>query len=101
MKEFNGGKQMKDVWSGPLTKSTEKVFGKHPTQKPEYLLDRIIRATTKRGDTVLDPFLGSGTTGVISKKLQRQFIGIEKEINFIEIARDRIANTLVQGEFEW
>ena len=47
MKEFNGGKQMKDVWSGPLTKSTEKVFGKHPTQKPEYLLDRIIRATTK------------------------------------------------------
>ena len=101
MKEFNGGKQMKDVWSGPLTKSTEKVFGKHPTQKPEYLLDRIIRATTKRGDTVLDPFLGSGTTGVISKKLQRQFIGIEKEINFIEIARDRIANTLVQGGFEW
>lgn len=101
MKEFNGGKQMKDVWSGPLTRRSEKAFGKHPTQKPEYLLDKIIRASTKKGDVVLDPFLGSGTTGVVSKRLQRRFIGIEKEKDFIEIAKERIVNTLVQGELEW
>lgn len=68
MKEVNGGKQMKDVWTGSLTKSTEKKEGKHPTQKPEYLLERIVLASTAEGMLVMDPFCGSGTTGVGSQK---------------------------------
>ncbi|WQC58964.1 site-specific DNA-methyltransferase [Staphylococcus pseudintermedius] len=72
MKSYNGNKQMKDVWSGPLTPKREKKFGKHPTQKPLYLLERIIEASTKQGDLILDPFLGSGTTGVAAKKITTQ-----------------------------
>lgn len=53
---------MKDVWTGSLTKPSEKVEGKHPTQKPEYLLERIILASTEEGQVILDPFCGSGTT---------------------------------------
>ena len=77
MKEVNGGKQMKDVWTGSLTKSTEKKEGKHPTQKPEYLLERIVLASTAEGMLVMDPFCGSGTTGVAAKRLGRKFIGLE------------------------
>lgn len=98
MKKYNNGKQMKDVWEGSLTPKFEKIYGKHPTQKPEYLLHRIIEASTKEGDLILDPFLGSGTTGVVSKKLNRKFIGIEKEKEYIEIAKKRIYNLGVQYE---
>ena len=77
MKEINGGKQMKDVWEGALTPKIEKIYGKHPTQKPEYLLYRIIESSTKENDFILDPFLGSGTTGVVSKKLNRK---LDKQI---------------------
>lgn len=59
MKEKNGGKQMKDVWTGPLTPAREKKHGKHPTQKPLYLLEQIIESSTGEGDIVLDPFCGS------------------------------------------
>ncbi len=90
MKEINGGKQMKDVWTGSLTKKSEKSEGKHPTQKPEYLLDRIITASTRPQDVILDPFLGSGTTAVVAKKLQRRFIGIEKEEDYAQIAVRRL-----------
>ena len=62
MKDENGGKQMKDVWNFTAPKKSEKTEGKHPTQKPLILLDRIIRASTDEGTTILDPFLGSGTT---------------------------------------
>ena len=64
MKEQNEGKQMKDVWAGGLTPPREKVFGKHPTQKPLYLLERIIDAASQPGDLIVDPFTGSSTTGV-------------------------------------
>ena len=74
MKELNGGKQMKDVWTGSLAKPSEKKAGKHPTQKPEYLLERIIQASTRPGDIVLDPFCGSGTTGVVANRYGRFFI---------------------------
>ncbi|WP_238660568.1 DNA-methyltransferase [Staphylococcus felis] len=94
MKSYNNNKQMKDVWTGPLTPKSEKRFGKHPTQKPLYILERIIESSTKKGDLILDPFLGSGTTGVVAKKLQRKFIGIELEKEFIEIAKKRILNTM-------
>ena len=84
MKEENGGKQMKDVWTGSLTRASEKKEGKHPTQKPEYLLERIIRASTKEGMLVLDPFCGSGTTGVAARKLGRKFIGLEMQEDYIK-----------------
>ena len=90
MKELNGGKQMKDVWSGALTPRREKIFGKHPTQKPLYLLEKILLASTREGDLVLDPFCGSGTTGVACKLLRRKFIGIENDRDFISLAKERL-----------
>ena len=90
MKEQNGGKQMKDVWVGSLTKSSEKKAGKHPTQKPEYLLERIILASTEPGAVILDPFCGSGTTGVVSIRYGRNFIGIDNEEKYMLIAKDRL-----------
>lgn len=92
MKQFNGGKQMKDVWTGSTTKKSEKSFGPHPTQKPLYILERIILASTDKGDVVLDCFLGSGTTGVVSRKLERSFIGIDKEEQYLALALRRILN---------
>lgn len=67
-----------------------KKFGYHPTQKPERLLERIIRLTTNKNDVVLDPFMGSGTTCFVAKKLQRQYIGIELEEEYFSIAKRRI-----------
>lgn len=93
MKEINNGKQMKDVWDGSLTPKSETAFGKHPTQKPLYLIERIILASTKENDVVLDPFMGSGTTGVVCKQLSRKFIGIGKDISFIELSKNRIEIT--------
>lgn len=90
MKELNGNKQMKDVWSGVLTPQKEKEFGKHPTQKPEYLLERILLASTEEGNLVLDPFVGSGTTAVVAKRLERKFIGIDQEEQYLEIAKQRL-----------
>lgn len=92
MKEMNGGKQMKDVWSGALTPKKEKAFGKHPTQKPEYLLERIILAASKENDLVLDPFCGSGTTGVVAIRNGRNFIGIDNVQEYIALAERRISN---------
>ncbi|MCF0233300.1 MAG: site-specific DNA-methyltransferase [Enterococcus sp.] len=90
MKELNNNKQMKDVWEGSLTKPSEKKFGKHPTQKPEYLLERILLACTDEGDLVLDPFLGSGTPAAVASKLKRNFIGIEKEPEYFKIIAKRL-----------
>lgn len=90
MKEQNNGKQMKDVWTGSLTKASEKKEGKHPTQKPEYLLERIIQAATQPGDVVLDPFCGSGTTGVVAARFGRYFIGIDESKEYLTIAKKRL-----------
>lgn len=90
MKEQNNGKQMKDVWSGNLTTKSEKTEGKHPTQKPLYLLQRIIEASTNPGDLILDPFCGSSTTGVTAKRLNRRYIGIEREVEYLELSKRRI-----------
>ena len=90
MKAENGGRQMKDVWTGSLTKSSEKKAGKHPTQKPLYLLDRIIRASSNPGDLVLDPFCGSSTTGVAARALGRQYIGIDSSQEYIELSKRRL-----------
>lgn len=90
MKNENGGKQMKDVWVGPLTPAKEKKEGKHPTQKPLYILKRIIEASTEPGDIILDPFCGSSTTGVAAKQLGRRYIGIDKEREYIELSIKRL-----------
>jgi site-specific DNA-methyltransferase (adenine-specific) len=65
----------------------------HPTEKPEHLLERIIRIGSKKDAVVLDPFMGSGTTGVIAKRLGRKFIGIEKDKTYFDDAKIRIKNT--------
>lgn len=92
MKTINGGKQMKDVWRGSLTPSAEKHFGKHPTQKPIYLIERILLASTKENDVVLDPFCGSSTTGVACKRLKRNYIGIDNNIEYIKLSIERLKN---------
>ena len=85
MKELNGGKQMKDVWETSLTKPSEKKCGKHPTQKPIALLEKIILASTEENDLILDPFNGSGTTGIVANRLKRKYIGIDKEQEYLDL----------------
>ncbi len=85
MRELNGGKQMKDVWETSLTKPSEKKCGKHPTQKPIAILEKIILASTDEGNLILDPFNGSGTTGIVASRLKRKYIGIELEKEYLDI----------------
>jgi site-specific DNA-methyltransferase (adenine-specific) len=82
--------QMRSVWSIYPPKKQEKVYWKHPTQKPEELLRRIILASTKENDIILDPFSWSGTTGVVANRLRRNYIGIEKDKKFLDISIRRI-----------
>lgn len=89
MRKLNGGKQAKDVWESSLTKPSEKKHGKHPTQKPEVILEKIILASTDEGDLVLDPFNGSGTTGIVANRLNRKYIGIEKEKEYLDLTIKR------------
>ncbi|GAG47659.1 unnamed protein product, partial [marine sediment metagenome] len=84
------GKQTRNVWSIPLTPKKEKWAGEHPTQKPKELMRRIILSCTDKGNTVLDPFLGSGTTSAVAKMLSRNSIGIEKDKKFIGIIKKRL-----------
>jgi len=85
----NPGKQMRSVWSISLTPLNEKVEGGHPTQKPIELLKRIIISSSNEGDTVLDPFNGSGTTGIVSKMMGRKYIGIDKDKEFLDMTLKR------------
>jgi modification methylase len=95
MKALNEDLQMRSDWVIPLCGGPErlKLDGRkaHPTQKPEALLHRVLMASTRAGDTVLDPFFGTGTTGAVARRLGRRFIGIEREENYARIARQRIA----------
>ena len=86
MKELNDNKQMKDVWTTSLTKPSEKKQGKHPTQKPLEILNRIILASTKENDLILDPFCGSSTTGISAVKLNRRYIGIDNEKEYLDLS---------------
>ena len=89
MKTINGDKQMTDVWRLPAIAPWEKTCGKHPTQKPLSLMSRIILASTKKGDKVLDPFCGSGTTGIAANLLEREFVGIEREFEYVKMSQRR------------
>lgn len=89
-KELNGGKQMRTVWEINTTPKNEKLLGKHPTQKPKKLLDRIIKIASKKGDLILNPFCGSSTTGVCAVENDRRYIGIDINKDYIELSKLRI-----------
>jgi site-specific DNA-methyltransferase (adenine-specific) len=110
MKKANGGKQMRDVWALPriheeelaedgqgrvwtqtTPRATEKAFGRHPTQKPVALLSRIIEACSSEDALVLDPFQGSGTTGVAALTLGRRYVGIDQDPLYLALAQQRCA----------
>lgn len=86
--------QMRSVWAIGTPKPVEKKFGKHPTQKPEDLLKRIVLACTKKGDIILDPFTGSSTTGIAACLLGRKFIGIDTEKNFLDLSIKRFEDLI-------
>jgi len=88
-------KQMRSVWAINTPNSWEKKFGKHPTQKPFELLKRIILASTKKGDVVLDPFTGSSTTGLAAIKYGRKFVGIDTENKYLDLSKKRL-NDLIK-----
>lgn len=92
------GKQMRSVWSIPTTPKREKTYGSHPTQKPLELLNRLIASCTLLGDVVLDPFCGSGTTGVAAVSLGRRFIGVDLDLQNLDLTRQRIEG-LHEGSF--
>jgi modification methylase len=99
LKMANDEVQMRSDWTLPLCTGEERIKGAdghkaHPTQKPEALLYRVILSTTKPGDVILDPFFGVGTTGAAAKRLGRRFVGIERETDYIEHAKARIAKVV-------
>ncbi|MFK7793598.1 MAG: site-specific DNA-methyltransferase [Devosiaceae bacterium] len=112
LKAFNDDVQMRSDWTLPICTGGERLKDDdgnkvHPTQKPESLLARVLLASTKPGDVVLDPFFGTGTTGAVAKKLGRNFIGLEREHEYADAARARIeavepvpvaAQTMLQGK---
>ncbi len=105
MKAANDDVQMRSDWLFPICSGGERLKGDdgkkvHPTQKPEALLARVIMASTKPGDIVLDPFFGSGTTGAVAKRLGRHFVGIEREQDYIDAASARIAAVEPLGKVE-
>ncbi|NPV47183.1 MAG: site-specific DNA-methyltransferase [Armatimonadetes bacterium] len=104
MKRYNAGKQMRSDWELPLCTGEERltVNGEkaHTTQKPEALLERVIVASTRVGDLVLDPFFGTGTTGAVAKRLGRRYLGIERDAAYLELARRRLARVRRMPE-EW
>ena len=103
MKTLNDELQMRSDWTFPICSGGERLkddagHKAHPTQKPEALLYRVLLATTERGDVVLDPFFGTGTTGAIAKRLGREWIGCEREESYRTVARARIEKELPLDE---
>ncbi len=90
MKAMNNDKQMRNMWEIPITKRSEKKYGKHPSQKPLAVVNRLVLAGTNEGDLILDPFSGTGTTAVVAQENKRKWIMIEKEEVYNQIAQERI-----------
>lgn len=102
MKRLNGDKQMTDVWYLPAIARWEKSCGKHPTQKPLGVLARLIQASTQPGTWILDPFSGSGTTGIAANLLGRRYLGLEKEDDFLAMSkarREEIENINLKNDY--
>ncbi len=96
MKEMNEGKQMRNVWQISAPPKAEKLHGKHPTQKPLELLTRIILASTHKDELVLDPFQGSGSTGIAAIRTEREYIGIDTEKEYLELAKKRFRDETLE-----
>lgn len=90
MKAMNNNKQMRNMWEIPLTKQSEKKHGKHPSQKPLQVVERLVLAGTNADDLILDPFAGTGTTAVVAEKQNRKWVMIEKEEEYNQIAQKRL-----------
>ena len=95
---MNGGVQMKDTdWNFSICRGNERLRGEdgiksHPTQKPLKLIQQVVLTSSKKGDLILDPFLSSGTTAVVAKALGRNWVGIEKEGKYVNLANQRVEN---------
>jgi site-specific DNA-methyltransferase (adenine-specific) len=98
MKMENGDRQMKNVWRMGTPAKTEKIYGKHPTQKPIELVSRCLRASTNPNDLVFDPFSGSATTGVVALSLGRKFIGCEADSEHIQLSVKRLENAVTPNQ---
>jgi len=94
MKQISNGKQMRNLWEITPPQPREKAKGKHPTQKPLKLLERILLASTNEGDVVLDPFNGSGSTGIAALRLGRKYIGIEISEEYLDLTIKRLEDEL-------
>ncbi len=92
-KQLNDGKQMRNFWQIPTAPSSERKYGKHPSQKPLALMERIVQSATRPTDLVLDAFSGTGSTLVACKKLGRNYVGIEKDHKYCDIAHARLLET--------
>lgn len=102
MKQLNGDKQMTDVWQLPAIGRWEKSCGKHPTQKPLGVLARLIQASTQPGAWILDPFSGSGTTGIAANLLGRRYLGLEIEEEYLAMSkarREEIENHAIRSNY--
>jgi len=94
MKQLSNGKQMRNLWEISPPQPKEKIHGKHPTQKPLKLLERILLASTNEGGVVLDPFNGSGTTAIAAVRLNRKYVGIEISEEFLDLTINRLQDEL-------
>lgn len=92
-KEQAGGKQMRNLWEFPCTPASERVHGKHPSQKPLALYERLISVATNEGDLLIDPFAGAGTLALAARRLGRRWLLIESMTEYVELARRRLEET--------
>lgn len=91
LKKINGGKQMRNMWDIPMTPVSERKLGKHPSQKPIELIERLILASTNENDLIIDPFVGSGTLPVVAKIHGRKFIGIDNNEEYVNLSNKRLS----------
>ena len=100
MKQLSNGKQMRNLWEISPPQPKEKAHGKHPTQKPLKLLERILLASTNEGDVLLDPFNGSGSTGIAALRLGRKYIGIEVSEEYLDLTIKRLEDEFTNPRFQ-
>jgi DNA modification methylase len=96
----NNGIAIHDYIESSVTPKNEKIYGGHPTQKPEKVIQHFVELLSNPGDVVMDPFMGSGTTGVVAKKLGRDFIGIELQEDYFDISLKRISDVSTNKKYE-